>query len=444
MRSRVSGIARIKPLPNRRAAMTSVLDVGSSKITCLIGRQRSGEEGMSERGAPRIDVLGQGTTRSRGVKSGAVVDLDAAERAIRNAVDRAERMAGVTVDSLIVNVSCGRLSSEAFSAAVALDGHAVCDADIQRVLAAGGVQSVRDGRLILHSLPTGYMIDQDRGITDPRGMLGSRLGVDMHIVTADVAPLSNLELAVNRCHLEVETMVASAYASALAVVTRDESELGVACIDLGGGTTSLSFFEDGHFVHADGFALGGSHVTSDVARGLSTSLAAAERLKVLHGSALPSTDDERDILSVPPVGEDEATGADAVPRAALTRIVSARIEEILELARDRLVSAGFYRDVGERVVLTGGGSELVGLLEVARRILGRDVRMGLPLGVAGLEPQEAGPSLAAASGLLLYPQAARIEQFKARRPGWPALDPAQLSGNSGYLARVGQWIREGF
>lgn len=424
--------------------MTSVLDVGSSKITCLIGRQGTGAERQADQGAARIEVLGQGTTRSRGVKSGAVVDLDAAERSIRIAVDRAERMAGVTVDSLIVNASCGRLASESFSAAVALDGHAVCEADIQRVLAAGGGQSVRDGRLILHSLPTAYMIDEGRGITDPTGMLGSRLGVEMHIVTADAAPLSNLELAVNRCHLEVETMVATAYASALAAVTTDEAQLGVTCIDLGGGVTSIAMFEDGHFVHADGFPVGGAHVTSDIARGLSTSLAVAERLKVLHGSALPSVEDERDILSVPLVGEDEAAGVDCVPRAALTRIVSARIEEILELARDRLVSAGFFRDAGERVVLTGGGSAVVGLAEVARRILGREVRLAQPQGVAGLVPREAGPAFSTAAGLLLYPQAARIEQFRACRGGRPTIDPAQLSGHAGYLARVGQWIREGF
>ena len=211
------------------------------------------------------------------------------------------------------------------------------------MLGAGGAHSVSDGRMVLHSLPIGYALDANRGIHDPIGMLGETLGVDMHVVTADEAPLRNLELAINRCHLEIETVVATPYASGLAVLVDDEAELGVACIDMGGGTTTLSIFHEGEFVHADAIAIGGQHVTLDIARGLSTNLADAERIKARHGSALPSLSDDKDILTIPPVGEDERDHPNTVPRSALTRIIRPRVEETLEMARDMLAKSGLLR-----------------------------------------------------------------------------------------------------
>lgn len=440
MNAHVSGISRIKPLGPRRSTIVSVLDIGSIKTSCIIARLKPTEGEALRRRTHAIEVIGFAARRSRGVKSGVVVDLDGAEQTIRMVVDKAERMAGMTVTSLIVNVSCGRLQSEAFSASVSLDGHAACENDIRRVLAAGGAHSVRDGRVVVHSLPIGYGIDGAQGLQDPRGMMGSRLGVDMHIVTADAAPLSNLELAVNRAHLEVETMVATPYACGLAALTDDEAELGVSCVDLGGGATTVAVFQDGHLVHADAIAVGGHNVTLDIARGLSTGVEDAERLKTRHGSALPSISDEQEIVTIPALGEDDAAGPQAVPRATLTRIVRARVEEILEVARDRMAEAGFGREANRRIVLTGGASQLMGMTEAARRILGRNVRLGRPLGIAGLPQNARGPAFAASVGLLIYPQVARIEQFDSRR-NWA---PPAMTGTGGYFARVGQWLREGF
>jgi cell division protein FtsA len=215
-------------------------------------------------------------------------------------------MAEVTVGSLIANISCGRLKSETFSASVPVGG-AVTEQDVQRVLGEGGAHSVSDGRMVLHSLPIGYSLDANRGIDDPTGMLGELLGVDMHVVTADEAPLRNLELAINRCHLELETVVATPYAAGLASLVDDEAQLGVACIDMGGGTTTLSVFHNREFIHADAIAIGGQHVTLDIARGLSTNMVDAERLKARHGSALPSSSDEKDILTIPPSAKTSAT-----------------------------------------------------------------------------------------------------------------------------------------
>ncbi|HUG61730.1 MAG TPA: cell division protein FtsA, partial [Methylomirabilota bacterium] len=207
-------VQRMRALPSRRPVIVSVLDVGTSKICCVIARltPRQGGDVLPGR-THAIEVLGFGFQRSRGIKAGAVVDLEQAEQGIRLTVDAAERMAGLTVESLIVSLSCGRLGSETFSAGLDLAGREVSESDIQRVLEAGSQHTAKDGRAIVHALPIGYALDGNRGIRDPRGMLGQRLSVDTHVVTADSAPVRNLEICINRAHLEVETMVATPYAS---------------------------------------------------------------------------------------------------------------------------------------------------------------------------------------------------------------------------------------
>jgi cell division protein FtsA len=384
-------------------------------------------------------VIGIGHQKSRGVKSGVVVDLDRAEQAIRLAVDAAERMAGLTVESLIVNLSAGRLKSDSFSARINLGGHEVNQGDIKRVLAAGARQALVGDRQVVHSLPVAFSLDDERGVRDPRGMIGGVLGVDMHVLSGVAAPLRNIELAVNRCHLSVERMVATPYASGLSALVDDETEMGAACIDMGGGTTTLAVFSEGKFVHADAIAIGGNHVTLDLAKGLSTRLDDAERLKVMHGSALPASNDDRDIITVQPIAGEEAEGAVSVPRAAMTRIIRARIDETLEMIRDRLNQSGYGNNVGKRVVLTGGASQLVGLPEAARRILGRSVRIGRPLGVAGLPEAAKGPAFAAVVGLMIYPQVVGFEgRFTARAFS------QRMTGTGGRLSRMSQWLRDSF
>lgn len=433
-----TGVSRVKPLGSRRSATVSVLDVGSTKVCCMIARLKPRDSEALRRRTHAVEVLGFAATRSRGIKSGVVVDLDEAEKAIRLAVDAAERMAEVTISSLIVNLSCGRLKSEAFSASIDIGG-TVRESDIQRVLGAGGAHSVSDGRIVLHALPIGYSLDGNRGVADPVGMIGDALGVDIHVVTADDAPLRNLELAINRCHLEVETVVATPYAAGLAALVDDEAELGVACIDMGGGTTTLSVFHGGEFVHTDAIAIGGQHITLDIARGLSTNLADAERIKARHGSALFSNSDDRDILTIPPVGENERDHPNTIPRSSLIRIIKPRVEETLEMTRDMLTKSGFADEVGKRVVLTGGASQLTGLAETARHVFGRNVRVGRPLGIQGLPEAAKSPAFSAAVGLVLYPRVARIEQFNARAPR-----RSLMTGTDGYLARVGRWFKDSF
>lgn len=425
----------------RRSGVVTVLDVGTSKVCCAVARLDPCEDSRLLPGRThQIRVLGIGHQKSRGVKSGVIVDLDRAEQAVRLAVDAAERMAGLTVESLLVNVSAGRLRSETLSATVRLGGHEADEADIRQVLAAGARQVLKAERQVVHALPSGFSLDAERGIRDPRGMIGDTLGVDMHVVTGDVAPLRNLELCINRAHLSVERMVATPYASGLAALVEDEAEMGAACIDFGGGTTTICVFSDGRFRHADTLPIGGMHVTGDLARGLSTRMEHAERLKVMHGSALPGSSDERDTVTIQPMAGDEFEGQVQIPRAMMNRIIRARIEETLEMVRDRLNKSGFGSTVGKRVVLTGGASQLNGLPEAARRILGRNVRIGRPMGVAGLPEAAKGPAFSAAVGLMIYPQMAGIESRGSGR----SFRSMAATGTGGRLQRVGRWLRESF
>ncbi len=430
---------RLRPLSERKSAILSVLDVGTSKIVCLIARLNPGGGSQSLRGRThRCRILGIGHQRSRGIKGGAVVDMDAAEEAIRLAVDAAERMAGVEVESVIINATGGRLGSQLFDAKVAIGGRAVAQADIHRVLEACTARGGRDGRAVLHSLPIGFSIGETRRIEDPRGMIGDELGADMHVLSCDAAAAHNLVLAVERCHLNVDAMVATPYAAGLSTLADDEAELGAALIDMGAGTTSVSVFSGGNLTYVDGFALGGNHVTTDIARGLSIRLADAERLKTLYGACIASASDERETISVVQVGEDGEHPAH-LPKSNLISIIKPRAEEILELVRDRLKGAGFPAHAGRRLVLTGGASQLAGMPEEAKRIISGQVRMGRPLGVEGLPESAKSPAFSAAVGLLVYPQVSGNEHFRpSRRVSAPGPEA------SGYMGRVGRWLRSSF
>jgi cell division protein FtsA len=430
---------KMKPLAAKRSALIAALDVGTSKIACLIGRLKpQPPQDVLRRRSHSVDVVALGHTFARGIKAGAVVDLADAEAAVRQAVHLTERVAKMRLESVVVSASAGRPASELISASIDMPGTAISQRDIARVLAAGSRYSVREGRAVLHSLPIGYVLDDASGIKDPRGMLARRFGIDMHVVTTDISVARNLMLAVERCHLHVEAMVASPYVAGLSALADDEADLGAALIDMGAGTTTLAVFSGGRFVHADGFGLGGRHVTMDLARGLHTRIADAERIKTLHGSVLSGSADERDMIAVPPVDNDEREAPQFVSRANLVRIIKPRVEEILEMVRDRLAASPFAAEPRGRVVLTGGASQLTGLPDLAAQILGRPVRIGRPLGISGLPEEARGPAFAVAAGLLIYPQAAQLEHFEPRKTRHSA------AGTGGYIPRVVRWLRESF
>jgi cell division protein FtsA len=422
---------------SKRQRIVTALDVGTSKIGCLIARTQSPGEWSADNGeAVQFEVLGFGHHRAEGLKGGTVTHLDSAEHCIRSAVDEAERMAGVTVEDVHVAVTCGRLKSESFSASVALPTGTVREDDTMRILAGGRQYAGRERRTVLHALPTSYRLDDHTSIRDPHGMCGERLAIDIHAVTADEAALRNLMLCVERCHLGVASLVAAPYASALSVITADEAKLGVACIDFGAGTTTLSVFADGHFIHTDAIALGGNGVTTDVARALGASIEHAERLKTLHGSAFATPSDEREIITYPSMGEVEPRSMNQINKAQLAVIIRPRIEEILDFMRRRLAASAHASEAAQNVVLTGGGSQLTGLPDLASNMFGRPVRLGRPRVMHGLD-QGAGPDFATAAGLLL--QSGRGDDRLSGRA-----EQRFLGTGTGYLARVSDWIRDNF
>ncbi|MDH7799602.1 MULTISPECIES: cell division protein FtsA [unclassified Beijerinckia] len=430
---------RIKPLSARKSAILCVLDVGTSKVACLIARLVPIEASDVLRGRThRCRILGIGHQRSRGMKGGAVVDMDEAEQAIRHAVDAAERMAGVQAESVIVNITGGRLTSHRYSASIPIGGVSVGEYEIHRVLEAAASRTAVEGRMVLHSLPTSFSVDDTSQISDPKDMIGEELSASMHVVSSDIAAARNLMLAVERCHLDVEAMVATPYAAGLAALVDDEADLGTTVIDLGGGTTSMAVFAGGRMVHIDAVAVGGNHVTMDIARGLTMRLADSERLKTYYGSCIPSPSDEREVIAVTHVGED-ADHPTHMPKSQLVRIIKPRVEEILELVRDRLAAAGFAGQAGHGVVLTGGASQLTGLPELARRLMPGQIRLGRPLGVQGLPASADNPAFSAAVGMLVYPQVSGIEHFEPRVRGL-----MQMTGTDGYIGNVVNWLRKNF
>lgn len=413
-----------KPKRPTRGGTVAALDVGSTKVCCLIAR-------VDDPGT--IRVVGIGHQIASGVRAGAIVDMEGAETSIGAAVHAAEQMAGETIRDVVVNVSGGYPVSHTFNAEVGVPGQEVSEGDVRRALAHARALQIGPESAVVHAIPVGFSLDGNRGIRDPRGMYGDRLGVQVHVITASAGAVRNLHTCVARCHLDIEAMVVSPYASALACLVEDEMELGVACIDLGGGTTTISVFFEGQMVWTDCIPVGGSHVTNDIARGLTTPVVHAERMKTLHGSAMAAVSDDREMIDVPQIGEEERGTTNHVPKSLLVRIVQPRLEEIFELVRSHLEQSGFAKLAGRRVVLTGGASQLPGTRELAQLILDKQVRIGRPTRIAGLGDAHAGPAFSTAAGLLIH---------AVRHPTEIPVSGHEAVTATGLWGRVGLWLRE--
>ncbi|MTJ82067.1 MAG: cell division protein FtsA [Telmatospirillum sp.] len=417
------------PKAKLRHGLIAALDVGTTKVCCFIARTT--DDG-------NLRVVGIGHQLSRGMRNGAVVDMEEAETAIRAAVDAAEQMAEDRVREVLVNVSGGQPVSNNVTVEVAVNGHEIGDQDIRRMLDHARHHAQSSERDLIHSIPIGFTVDGNDGIRDPRGMFGDSLAVTIHLVSANPGPVRNLSTVVHRCHLDIEARVASAYASGLACLVDDERDLGVTCIDMGGGTTTIAVFQGGHLMHTDTIPVGGVHVTNDIARGLSTPLVHAERMKTLYGSALPSPSDDREILKVPLVGEDEDGATNQVPRSMLVQIIQPRLEETFELVRSHLEAGGFDKIAGRRVVLTGGAAQMQGARDLAAMVLDKQVRLGRPIGMQGLPEATNGPAFSTCAGLLRYAvlSGQADTQTRSARP--------QQVAEGGRLSRIGSWLRKNF
>jgi len=396
----------------RKAAMQrgviAVLDVGTSKVACLVLRFDGGDRVHDQDGVGSLAgqsgfrVIGAATTRSRGVRFGEIDAIHETERAIRTALQSAQKMADVRVDHVIVSFSGANPRSYGLAGEVELENGPVSEGDIARVMAGADVPDYGAGREVLHAQPVNFALDNRSGLIDPRGQMGQSLAVDMHMLTVDAMAIQNLVRCIKRCDLELAGIANSAYVSGISALVEDEQELGAACIDMGGGTTSVSIFMKKHMIYADCVRMGGDHVTSDISMGLGVPAAVAERIKTFNGGVHATGADDRDLIDIGGDTGDWEHDRRTVSRAELIGIMRPRVEEILEEVRVRLDAAGFEHMPSQQIVLTGGGSQIMGLDGLATRILGQRVRLGRPLRVHGLPQSATGPGFSSAVGLSLF------------------------------------------
>ncbi|UXX85103.1 cell division protein FtsA [Roseovarius pelagicus] len=396
----------------RRAAMqrgvVAVLDVGTSKIACLVLRF-DGTDGLTEAdgigamaGQAGFRVIGAATTRSRGVRFGEIEAMQETERAIRTAVQAAQKMANMRVDHVIACFSGAQPRSYGLAGQVELEGQVVTEQDVSRVLSACDLPDIGDGREVLHAQPVNFALDHRSGLIDPRGQLGQTLATDMHMLTVDSIAIQNLAHCVKRCDLELAGVASSGYVSGVSSLVEDEQELGAACIDLGGGSSSISIFIKKHMIYADSVRMGGDHVTGDISMGLQVPTSVAERIKTFYGGVVATGMDDREMIEIGGDTGDWDRDRRTVSRAELIGIMRPRVEEILEEVRARLDAAGFEYLPSQQIVLTGGGSQIPGLDGLASRILGQQVRLGRPLRVHGLPQAATGAGFASAVGMCLF------------------------------------------
>ena len=396
----------------RKAAMQrgviAILDVGTSKIACLVLRFDGPEEfrdtdGMGPlAGQSAFRVIGAATTRSRGVKFGEIDAMAETERAIRTAVQAAQKMANTRVDHVIACFSGAGPRSYGMAGEVNVNDGQVDEQDVARVLAACDLPDIGHGREVLHAQPVNFSLDHRTGLGDPRGHVGNRLAADMHLLTIDADAIQNLIYCIRRCDLELAGIASSAYASGISSLVEDEQELGAACIDMGGGATGVSIFIKKHMIFADAVRLGGDHVTHDIAAGLQVPMTLAERIKTMHGGVHATGMDDRDMIEHSGNSGDWEKDRRSISRAELIGIMRPRVEEILEDVRGILDAAGFEHLPSQQIVLTGGASQIPGLDGLAARILGHNVRLGRPLRVQGLPQAATGAGFASAVGLALF------------------------------------------
>lgn len=406
----------------------AVLDIGTAKIACFIAYVDS---------AGGIKIAGIGHQLSKGIRAGVITDFAEAETSITNAVDAAEKMAGETVENVIVNLSGGNLNSRNVTIEMSLFGEEVTDRDIMDIIEQARASIAHSEHEILHSIPVSYYLDGARGIVDPRKMFGKKLGADVHVIMGLAGVMHNLAHCIGRCHLNVEEYIAAPYASALSVLDEDEKQLGVTLIDMGAGSTNFCIVAGGKNIYTDCVPIGGMHVTNDIARGLSTSLSHAERLKTLHGSAIATASDDQVMVDVPPLGEEESEEANIMPRSMLVGVIRPRIEEIFEMIRGKIEMSNMAAYAGKRVVLTGGASQLLGVREMAGNILGKQVRLGRPHVLPGLAESVSGPAFATALGMIEY-------QVKKPREEQMFDTHRHRGGMMAGFEKLVQWFKDNF
>jgi cell division protein FtsA len=383
------------------------LDIGTSKVAVAIGERK--ENGT-------LEVIGVGSAPSRGLRKGVVVNLDATVDSVKHAVEEAELMAGISIERAYVGVAGGHVKGFNCRGVVAVSGRdrEVTREDVARVLEAARAVSIPQDRTIFHVLPQEFIVDEQDGIGDPVGMSGTRLEANVHIVTGSVSSIQNTVNCVNRAGIEVIETVLDPIAAAETVLTHDERELGVALVDIGGGTTDLAVFRHGAVAHTTVLPAGGDHFTNDIAVGLRTPIPEAEKIKKKYGCALGTLVADDETIEVPSVGGRKAR---SLSRRILCEILEPRTEEIFNLVHEDIERAGLRGSVNAGLVLCGGGAILEGVPEVAEQVFDLPVRRGVPTGIAGLVDVVGTPAYSTVVGLLKYGEKRQPDRERAVAAG---------------------------
>ena len=400
------------------------LDIGTTKICAVVGE-------VNESGV--IDVVGIGTSESSGLRKGVVVNIEQTVQSVRKALEEAERMAGCEIHSVYVGIAGSHIMGIDSHGVIAVKGGEVSQRDIERALDAARAVAIPADREVIHTLPQEYIVDNQRGIADPLGMAGVRLEVKVHIVTGAVSSAQNIVRCCHRSGLELADIALESLASAKAVLTEAEREIGVALVDLGGGTTDIAIFANDAIKHTAVLALGGQNLTNDIAFGLRTPVAAAESIKVKYGCALSEMVNNDELIEVPSVGGREPR---RLSRQLLAEICEPRMEEILFLVDQTLTRSGYKDMLGAGVVLTGGTSLIEGCQELAEQIFNLPTRVGSPRNVGGLRDVVNSPKFATAVGLLRY----GAECERQQQPAAFAENETSVFGS--LLARFKKWFRD--
>ncbi len=412
---------------HRRQSYVTLLDIGTAKVCGLM---------VHTDGSKPPEVVGFGYAPAKGIRGGAIVDLDKATECIGQVLQQIERQAERQVRSVVVNVSSSQMrSSHIYREKEIPEGRQVTAGDVKTLVDEALAACLQTGEEVLHAFPLGYVLDKEQGCVDPRGLDARVLGAHVHVITIPEAQLRNLVLVLDRCHVTVDTKVATPYAAALAVLSDEEKEIGATAVDMGAGTTAAALFINGGLVHIGALPIGGNALTRDIAQGLSTSLATAERLKTLNGAAFRSPKDELERLIVPVIGEDEGACIQ-IPRADLIAIIVPRLEEILEGVGRILDEQAAFAVAARRLVICGGGSELQGLKEKTAALLEGNVRVGKPVEIKNLPNQFDSYTFLVCIGLLRY--VSDNERRSTDASAWKFRMP------KGRLGKVIQWIMNNF
>lgn len=424
---------RTRPLSTfTSSGRLAALDIGCSKVSCLIARKGAGVEGF--------ELAGGGRQQSRGFTGGAITDMEGLERSIRLAVEDAERQAGERIEAVTLGVTGPRIASQLVSAMTSASGWEITPRDVRRVLASAMAKAETRERQILSAYPVAYMVDDQPGVREPVGMIASRLGVFVNVVTAPRSLVANLVECVSRAHLRVDGLVPTAVASGAGTLIEDEREHGAICIDMGAGVTTASVFLNGAPAWVGLARAGGAHVTADIAQGVGTTFAAAERLKTVYGTADMDGPGASERIECPVLGDDGRLNATRIKRGELAQFIQPRVEETFELVLQRLEASKIASVLPRRVVLTGGASQLNGVRDVAARVLKMPVRLGRPAAAEHLGEDHAAPCFSTVSGLLTYEMSGFAD---AARAGRSAEEEGFMSRFKG-LHRAFSWLRENF